>query len=153
VRAIFSILTRWRRLVGLLFVSTVFVPGAVVRSDGRSAPRLFDVTAAHTVVDGRPIEPTDHFTPDDTPIYVWYRCDGCTIGMVLTASWWYLEPDPPLRLARESVTLNTLEDFGEFHRELLSGQRWPLGSYCVELRINGAAAAEVSFRVVVNTQR
>ena len=146
-------MTRWRRLVGLLFVSTLLVPNAAVPTERRSAPHLVDVTAAHGVIDGLPFERTDRFTPDDTPIYVWYRCDGCTIGMVITASWWYLEPDPPLRLARQSVTLNALEDFGEFHRELLSGQRWPIGSYRIELRINGVAAAEAPFRVVVNTQR
>lgn len=146
-------MTRWRRLLGLLFVSTLFVPDAVVRTEGRSAPRLFDVTPAHAVVDGLPVEPTDHFTPEDTPIYVWYRCDGCTIGMVLTSSWWYLEPETPIRFARGSVTVRTLEDFGEFHCELLSTPRWPIGSYRVELSINGVAAAEAPFRVVVNTQR
>lgn len=146
-------MTRSLLLFGLLFVSTLFVPDAVVRIEGRSAPRLFDVTAAHAVVEGLPVEPTDHFAPEDTPIYVWYRCDGCTIGMVLTSSWWYLEPETPIRFARGSVTVSTLEDFGEFHCELLSSSHWPIGSYRVELRINGAAAAEVPFRVVVNTQR
>jgi len=146
-------MTRCRLRCGLLLVSAILMPGGALRTDARSAPRLFDVTAAHAVVDGLPVEPTDLFTPDDTPIYVWYRCEGCTIGMVVTAWWWYVEPEPPLRVARESVTVRTLDDFGEFHCELLSGQRWPIGSYRVELRINGAAAAAVPFRVVVNTQR
>jgi hypothetical protein len=144
---------RRRLLLGLFLVSAFLMRDSARRLEARSTPHLVDVTPAHGVFNGRPVEPTDLFTPDDTPIYVWFRCEGCAIGTVITSSWWYVEPEPPLRFGHGSLTVSTLEDFGEFHCELLSGQRWPIGSYRVELRINGIAAAEVPFRVVVNTQR
>jgi hypothetical protein len=42
-------MTRCRLLFGLLLVSAILMPGGAVRTEARSAPRLFDVTAAHGV--------------------------------------------------------------------------------------------------------
>jgi hypothetical protein len=143
---------RWN-LVGLILATLLLMQSGGSRTEARGAQRLFDVTTAHGVFDGVPVEPADLFTPDETPIYVWFRCEGCTIGTVIASSWLYLDRDPPLRFAHGSVTVNTLEDFGEFHCELGSGKHWPIGSYRIELRIDDVFVAEAPFRVVVNTQQ
>lgn len=143
---------RWN-LVGLFLATVLLTQTAASRTEARSAQRLFNVTTAHGVFDGAPVEPADVFTPEETPIYVWFQCEGCTIGTVISSSWFYLEQDPPLRFAHGSVTVGTLEDFGEFHCELAPGKRWSIGAYRIELRIGDVLAAQAPFRVVVITQQ
>ena len=139
--------------VGLILAAVLLMQPGTAQTEARSAPRLFDVTTAHGVFDGAPVEPADLFTPDETPIYVWFRCEGCTIGTVITSTWFYLEPDPPLRFAHGSVTVETDEDFGEFHYELGPKLHWSTGSYRIELRIDGVLVAQAPFRVVGNTHQ
>lgn len=143
---------RWHP-VGLILTAALLIQSGTSRTEARSAPRLFDVTTAHGVFDGAPVQPADLFTPDETPIYVWFRCEGCTIWTVIPSSWFYLESDPPLRFAPGSVPVETPEDFGEFHYELRPGRHWSTGSYRIELRIDDVLVAEALFRVVVNTHR
>ena len=78
---------RWKVFGPLMGVLLLMLTGGT-RTETRGTPRLFDVVTAHRVIDGVPLEPTDVFTPEDTPIYVSFRCDGCAIGMVITSSWW-----------------------------------------------------------------
>lgn len=63
---------RWN-VVGLSLVTVLLMQSGASRTEARSGQRLFDVTTAHGVFDGAPVEPTDVFTPDDTPIYLWFR--------------------------------------------------------------------------------
>ena len=137
-------------LVGGLLATMVLSLTAASRPQALT-PRLFDVTPAHVVVDGGPLKPTDVFAPYETPIYVSFRCDGCVIGTVITSSWWYAEQEPPLRFATGSMTAEATEDFGEFHYDLPPGTRWSLGTYRIELRVDGVIGAEATFRVAVDT--
>jgi hypothetical protein len=121
------------------------------RLEARRSQRVFDVTTAHGVFDGTPWLPAEVFRPDEMPIYVWFRCDGCAVGTVIGSSWFYLDSDPPVRFAHGSVTVETAEDFGEFHCELAPGKRWPIGAYRIELRIDEVRMADVSFRVAIET--
>ena len=136
-----------QNVVGPLLGAMLLMLSGGSRTETRGTPSLFDVVTAHGVIEGVPVEPTDVFTPDDTPIYVSFQCDGCAIGMVITSSWWYLEREPPLRFGTGAETVETLEDFGEFHFDLAPGRRWSLGAYRVELRVDGVLAAQVPFRV------
>ena len=137
---------RWNVFGALLGAMLLTLTGGS-RTETRGTARLFDVVTAHGATDGVPVEPTDVFTPEDTPIYVSFRCDGCAIGMVITSSWWYLEREPPLRFGTGTETVETLEDFGEFHYDLAPGRRWSVGAYQVELRVDDVRAAQVPFRV------
>jgi hypothetical protein len=96
--------------------------------------------------------PTDLFAPEDTSIYVWFRCECCDIGTVITSSWLYLERDPPFEFARGSVVVDTVEDFGEFHCALPPRRRWALGTYGIQLRVNDGLPTEIRFRVALNTE-
>jgi hypothetical protein len=136
-----------------LLLPMLLMQNLATRDETRSAPRLFDVVTAHGVFDGAPVKPADVFTPDETPIYVSFQCDGCVIGTVITSSWWYLEREPPLGFAWGSVIVDTLEDFGEFHYDLTPGQRWSAGTYRIDLRIDDELASQVHFRVGVNTEQ
>jgi hypothetical protein len=141
-----------RRLLEHWLASCLLAAYAAMSPQHVSTPRLVDVTMAHGVFDGARVAPGDLFAPEDTPIYVWFRCEGCDIGTVITSSWFYLEPDPPFEFARGSVVVNTMEDFGEFHCALPPGRRWALGSYGIELRVNDETPTELRFRVALNTE-
>jgi hypothetical protein len=143
---------RWN-VVGPFLATVLLTLSAASRTETQITPRLFDATTAHGVSDGVPLEPADVFTPDETPIYVSSRCDGCAIGTIITSSWWYQEREPPLRFAHAAVTVQMFEDFGEFHYDLAPGKRWSIGGYRIELRIDDVLAAEVPFRVAVNRSR
>lgn len=114
---------------------------------GQAGPRIFDVTPAHGVADGQPVQPGDVFTPDDNPIYVWFRQADCPAGATMTSDWFYLGAQPPLHISQGRATVGAAADSGQFNLELGPGKRWPLGNYRVELRVNGALAAEGRFRV------
>ena len=139
--------------VGLILAAVLLMQAGTDQTEARSAPRLFDVTTAHGVFEGAPVEPADVFTPDESPIYVWFRCEGCTIGTVITSTWFYQEPEPPLRFAHGSETVETSEDFGEFHYDLRPGRHWSTGAYRIELRIDNILVAEAAFHVVANTHQ
>jgi len=130
-------------VIGLL----VAIAGVAARSDERPRLRLFDVTAAHGVVDKRPFRPTQVFTPQDNPIYVWFRGEGCITGTTIKSLWYYLETDPPLRFTEGEVVVERPDDWGQFNFELAPGKQWPLGEYRIELRVGNVLLAETRFRV------
>jgi hypothetical protein len=132
-------------LAGLLFAGA-----SAVQPADASAPTLYDVTTAHGVSAGVPVKATDVFAPEDRSIYVWYRCRDCTVGTVVTSSWLWLERDPPLEFARGSVTVERVGDFGEFHYELRAGLHWSLGSYRIDLLVDGALAARATFSIAAS---
>jgi len=132
-----------------LFAALLFAGANAVQPADASAPTLYDVTTAHGVSGGAPVEPTEVFSPEDRSIYVWYRCGECTVGTTITSSWLWLNPDPPLEFARTSVTVERVDDFGEFHFQLNDGMRWSLGSYRVELLVDGTTAARATFTVAL----
>jgi hypothetical protein len=112
------------------------------------SPRLFDVTPAHGVSAGRPLEPGGVFTPGENPIYVWFRHEGCPDGATITSDWYYLGSDTPLHISEGRATVGKGADSGQFNLELAPGKRWPVGEYRVELRVDGVHAADARFRVV-----
>jgi hypothetical protein len=130
------------------------IGGFTVRGEGQTRLRLFDLTTAHGVVDRKPFRPTQVFAPDDNPIYAWFRGEGCTTGTTIRSVWFYLETDPPLRFTEGTVTVERLDNWGQFNFELAPGRQWPLGEYRIELRVGDALMAETRFRVsAVETPR
>lgn len=123
------------------------IGGFSARADEQAALRLFDVTTAHGVVENRPFRPTQVFTPDDNPIYVWFRGEGCIAGTAITSVWFYLETDPPLRFGEATVVVDRPDDWGQFNFELAPGRLWPVGEYRIELRVDDERLAETRFRV------
>jgi hypothetical protein len=134
-------------LLGALASSGFATPANVLREI-----RLFDLTTAHAIVGNRPFQPTQVFAPEDSPIYVWYRAEGCTTGTTIRSIWYYLETEAPLRFSEGTVTVEHLDDWGQFNFELAPGKRWPIGRYRVELRIEDELMAEIGFRIASSVE-
>ena len=145
--------TPLRRLVPLLAGLLLAIDGASARSDGQELLRLFDLTTAHGILDNRPFRPTQMFAPEDNPIYVWFRGEGCVAGTVIRSVWLYLETDPPLRFSEGTILVDRADDWGQFNFELAPGRRWPVGEYRIELRVGDALLAETLFRVSVDSSK
>ena len=136
-------------LLGILWIGLTLSAGAS-RAASQPALRIFDVTTAHGIVDKRPDRPTSVFAPDDNPIYVWFRAEGCTIGTTITSVWYYVDADSPIHIREGSVTVEVLDNWGQFNFELPPGKRWPIGEYRVELRVGLELLAETTFQVAVD---
>ena len=142
---------RWGS-VGAISLSCIISIGLTLSANAhkvvnQDALRIFDVTTAHGIVDNRADRPSKIFAPDDNPIYVWFRAEGCTIGTTITSVWYYVDADPPIHISEGSVTVEVLDDWGQFNFELPRGKRWPIGAYRVELRVGGEVLAETAFMV------
>ena len=96
-----------------------------------------------------PRRPSDVFAPDQKTIYIWFRCEECPLGTVITSSWLYVERHPPFEFAAASVVVNSEEDFGEFHYELRPGVRWSTGAYRIDLLIDGIVLAQARYTIAI----
>lgn len=114
-------------------------------------PRLLDVTLAHGVAAGRPVGPTDVFTPDENPLYVWFRPDSVPGGTTVTSDWFYEDMQQPMRIGEARATVEASAQSGQFNIEMPPGKPWPVGRYRVELRIADRLAAEARFRVAAGS--
>ena len=134
-------------------VSAVLLIGALcftgVAARPSAPPRLFDLTTAHGIVDERPFLPTRVFARADRVVYLWYAAEGCAIGSTIRSTWWYLDTDPPSRLAEAAVTVDRDGDWGQFNYALAPGRQWALGRYRIELSIDGTLMGEAEFVVAV----
>lgn len=145
--------TPLRRLSLLLAGFLLTISSVSARHDGQEPVHLFDLTTAHGVLDNRPFQPTQVFAPEDNPIYLWFRGEGCIAGTVIRSVWFYLETDPPLRFGNGTIRVDRADDWGQFNFELAPGKRWPVGMYRIELRVGDAVSAETRFQVSVDSAR
>lgn len=109
--------------------------------------RIYNITATRNVAWSQPVGPSDVFTPDTNPIYVWFRHEGFSDGATITAVWYFLGTPTPYKIGEGTVTLTQPSDWGQFNYELAAGKKWPLGDYRVELQVAGTPVGETRFRV------
>lgn len=121
--------------------------GSIEPGRAQTTVRLFDLTTAHGIIGDKPFQPTRVFASDDDVVYLWYAAEGCGVGTTITSTWWYLETEPPFRLAEGAVTVTDDGNWGQFNFRLAEGRRWPIGRYRVELRIGDTVMADVIFDI------
>jgi hypothetical protein len=143
---------RRRTDVPALLIATSIGLAASAQGSVQPSLRIFDVTTAHVTIEDQTIETASVFAPDDNPLYVRFRAEGCTSGTTITSIWYYLATNPPLRFAVGSVTVEIPDGWGQFAFELPPGRRWRVGEYRVELRVDGALLADTTFRVAADDQ-
>ncbi len=124
---------------------------AVTAAPQESTPRarLFDLTTAHGIENEQPLQPASSFPPEEDAIYLWYEAEGCAIGTTIRSVWFYMETDPPTRLASAAVVVEQDGTWGQFTFRLAPGKRWAVGRYRVELWLGDELAATTEFAITV----
>ncbi|MDP1571196.1 MAG: hypothetical protein Q8L86_14475 [Vicinamibacterales bacterium] len=122
---------------------------AVGAAPQAESARLFDVTAARGIAEGRPVGAADVFPPDAGPIVIWFRFAGLPPGARLQATWHYLEMEAPYEIGAAEAVARPGADWADFSLELAPGRPWPEGGYRVDLSVNGRVLHAVRFRVAV----
>ena len=134
-------------LVGVAAAALAQPPSPSVPAPPTRPGRIFSVATAYGVGEQGPVRPTDVFTPDTNPIFVWFRHEGFAPGTAITCDWFYEESKPPLRITEARAEVGPAANSGHFSFELAPGKRWPAGRYRIELRAGGDVAAEARYRV------
>jgi hypothetical protein len=143
----------FHRRTALLIVAAIAQAGVsdALAQVAPAEPRLYDITVAAGIQDGRPAGVARAFRPGTNPIFVWFRHEGLAPGAQITSVWYYLEPAEPLRIADTSVTIQSPADWGQFNLQLGPGKQWPLGQYRVTVLVEGKPLAEARFEITLAT--
>lgn len=128
-------------LTGLLTVS------AAVAAPRPQTPRLFDITVARQVVDGRPMDAATVLPPDTGEIVVWFRHEGLAPGARVSAVWRFLGGAAPLLIGESSVTIAGGANWADFSLEPAPGKPWFEGPYRVEFLVAERSIGEARFSI------
>jgi hypothetical protein len=105
------------------------------------------VTVARNVAWGKPVGPSEVFTPEINPIYVWFQYEGLPVGRTITSVWYYLDTVTPTQIEKAAVTIPATGNSANFSLELAPGKLWPAGAYRVDLLVDGKSMAEARFSI------
>jgi hypothetical protein len=136
---------------GLTSIAIV-VAAASVWASASQQPRVSEITVAHNVARGQPVDPATVLTPDAGEIFVWARLTGAIPGTVIRSAWFYLGGTAPLAIADADVTVTPGATTVNFSFALPAGRKWPEGGYRVELSAGGRVLGEARFAIAVPTR-
>ena len=111
--------------------------GKLGLSNGRTA---FDEDAA---------QPTSVFGPNDA-IYVVADLSNAPVGTAVNSKWYYVSVegmDPNALIDEADLSIDQDNFSGTVHFFFPAGSDWPLGTYAVELYLNGELIQTVNFSV------
>lgn len=112
-----------------------------------SAVRVSEAVGAARVVAGRPVGVADTFPPDLNPIYIWFRIEGASMGMVLRSRWRWLGGASPVEIGRGETEVPATANYGMFEYGLAAGKHWPEGQYEVDILQGDRLLGTARFRV------
>jgi hypothetical protein len=111
--------------------------GKLGLSNGRTA---FDEDAA---------QPSSVFAPSDA-IYIVADIANAPVGTVVTSKWYYVSVegmDPNTLIDEAEITIEEEGFTGTVHFFFPAGSDWPVGTYAVELYLDGALIQTVTYSV------
>ena len=114
--------------------------------DGTSAPSVKSVVMATGFTDGIPSGVATSFPPDTKRVYACYSSAGAVGNVQLQADWYYGKDGSLAKITSSSNAMAKSGSVGEFHLEVASG-KLPVGSYKVELLVQGKVIGGTSFKV------
>jgi hypothetical protein len=126
--------------------------GPKLMVEAAASPKIVEAKPARDVnEDGKPVGPSDVFTPDTRQIFIWYRITGNPAPVEMHSVWRYLGGGGDSASAPEGGTQPAGREWGAFGKEREANDPWPVGEYRVDIFIGGAQAASVPFRVAAAT--
>jgi hypothetical protein len=110
-----------------------------------STANIGTVTLSRDYRDGKAIDPTDTFSPQNHTFHVVVKVNNAPAGTVVGASWTIVEDGEEVVHTKELV-LDGDQDFAHF--TLSNPQDWESGSYRVEITLDGKAKRTIDFAVL-----
>ena len=107
------------------------------------------LTNARTAFDDKGERPTSVFAPNDA-VYVVADLANAPTGTVVTSKWFYIAVegiDPNTLIDTADITTDKDSFTGTVHFFFPAGSNFPVGTYAVELYLNGELIQTVNFSV------
>lgn len=102
-----------------------------------------------TAFDEDGAQPTSVFASSDA-VYVVADLANAPVGTVINSKWYYVSVegiDPNTLIDEASITIDEDGFTGTVHFFFPAGSDWPVGTYAVELYLNGTLIQTVNFSV------
>jgi len=109
-----------------------------------STANLGTVTLSKDYRDGKAIDPTETFSPQNHTFHAVVKVHNAPAGTVVGANWTVLDDGEELVYSKELV-LDGEQDFAHF--TLSNPQDWESGTYHVEITLDGKAKRTINFEV------
>lgn len=104
---------------------------------------------ARTAYDEDAAQPTSVFAPGDA-IYVVADLANAPVGTLVVSKWYYVSVDgvaPNTLIDEADITIDKDGFTGTVHFYFPAGSDWPVGTYAVELYLNGELIESVNYSV------
>ena len=110
-----------------------------------STANLGTVTLSKDYRDGKAIDPTETFSPQNHTFHAVVKVNNAPAGTVVGANWTVLDDGEAVVYSKE-IVLDGDQDFVHFN--LSSKQDWESGTYHVEITLDGKANRTIDFQVL-----
>ncbi len=104
---------------------------------------------ARTAFDADGARPTSVFAPNDA-VYVVADLSNATVGTLVNSKWYYVSVEgvaPNTLIDEAAITIEEDGFTGTVHFFFPEGSDWPVGTYAVELYLDGTLIQTVTFSV------
>jgi len=104
---------------------------------------------AHTAFDEDGAQPTSIFAPSDA-IYVVADIANAPVGTLVVSKWYYVSVDgvaPNTLIDEADITIEEDGFTGNVHFYFPAGSEWSVGTYAVELYLNGDLVDTVNYSI------
>lgn len=120
---------------------------------------ISELTIAKGVdADGRPVDPTNIFSPDTSAIYTYFKISGFPVGTKIEVDWIYVGGDPKIEfligknyVATKQTATVTKTGSGytntTFSPTGMGFEEWPKGDYKIVVYVEGVEKASTTFQI------
>lgn len=110
-----------------------------------STANIGTVTLSTDYRDGKAVDPTERFSPQNHTFHAVVKVHNAPAGTVVGANWTVLDDGEEVVYAKE-IVLDGNQDFVHFN--LSNKQDWESGTYHVEITLDGKAQRTIDFQVL-----
>jgi len=110
-----------------------------------STANIGTVTLSRDYQDGKAVDPTETFSPQNHTFHAVVKVNNAPAGTVVGATWTILDDGEEVVYSKE-IVLDGDQDFAHFN--LSNQQDWESGTYHVEITLDGKAKRTIDFQVL-----
>ena len=135
-----------KRYLPILLALIVLMAASLACSFGSNELSLSN---ARTAFDEDGAQPTSVFAPNEA-VYVVTDLANAPVGTVVNSKWYYISVEgiaPNTLIDEADITIDQDDFTGNVHFFFPADSNWPVGTYAVELYLNGTLIQTVNFSV------